>query len=348
MVNIMAFKSFSQIMGQEKAVTFLKSAMAKGKIPHAYLFTGIPGVGKTTTALAFAQALNCNEPTNGDGCGTCRSCRQIMNNHFPDLFFIKPDGQNIKIDQVRELNRNHWFKRISGKYRVTIIHNADTMTEEAANAFLKTLEEPPPGNVLILKVTEPLDLLGTIVSRCQKIPFRPLPVNIIKECLKNEMRIDEENALLLAKISQGSLGRAVDMWESDFLKEREDAIEKLIRLPSVSAEEALELALEYSGKAKKTGTGERKSKDLFELLGLWKTWYRDLIAMKIGGTIDTLVNSDFSRTLKKITTHFTVDDLINIFFLLDRAQKDLMHGRNLDLMMENTILDLKRFAEGIT
>jgi DNA polymerase-3 subunit delta' len=347
MANVMAIKSFSQIMGQEKAVTFLKSAIAKGKIPHAYLFTGIPGVGKTTTALAFAQALNCDEPVNGDGCGRCRSCRQIMNNNFPDLFFIKPDNQNIKIDQIRELNRSHCFKRISGKYRVSIIDSADMMTEEAGNAFLKTLEEPPPGNVLILKVIEPLDLLDTIVSRCQKIPFRPLRVNIIKECLRNEKQIDEENALLLAKISQGSLGRAIDMWESDFLKERESSIGKLIKLSSISAEEALEMALEYSGRAKKTSTGGGKSKDVFELLGLWKTWYRDLITMKIGGPIDILVNSDFSRTLKKVATHFTVDDLIDSFFLLDQAQKDLMHARNLDLMMENTVLRLKRFAQGI-
>lgn len=336
----MAFKSFSQIKGQERAIRFLKRVIAGGKIPHAYLFTGIPGVGKTTTALALAQVLNCREPLNEEGCGGCRSCRQIVNGHSPDLVSIKPDNQNIKIDQIRELNRKLCFKPVTGPYRVSIIHNAETMTDEAANAFLKTLEEPPQGNVLVLKVTEPLDLLGTIVSRCQKISFRPLTSTVIKELLMAEMQVDEENALLLANISEGSLGQAIDMWESDFLQEREDAISRLIQLPTISAEEALDMALEYTGKAKKAETGE-KGKVLFDLFGLWKSWLRDLIVAKTGWT-DTLLNFDFSRKIKKAAPHLNTENLIFGFFLLDQAQKELRGTRNLDLMMENLVLNLKK------
>jgi len=336
----MVFKSFSQIRGQERAIRFLRQVIAGGKIPHAYLFTGIPGVGKTTTAMALAQALNCREPKNQEGCGSCRSCKQIMNGHFPDLISLKPDNQNIKIDQIRELNRNLCFKPVTGPYRVSIIHQAETMTDEAANAFLKTLEEPPQGNVLVLKVTEPLDLLGTIVSRCQKIPFRPLTSIVIKELLMADFQLDEENALLLANLSEGSLGYAIDMWEGDFLPEREEALANLIRLPSISAEDALDMALTLTGKVKKSKTGE-KGGDLFNLFGLWKSWLRDLIAVKVGWT-ETLLNLDFSRKIKKTAPHLNIGALINGFSLLDQAQKDLKGARNLDLMMENLVLNLRK------
>jgi DNA polymerase-3 subunit delta' len=342
----MTFKPFSQIKGQERAIQFLKRVITSGKIPHAYLFTGIPGVGKTSTALAFAQALNCQAPGNEEGCGECRACRQIMHNHFPDLIHIRPDDQNIKIEQIRDLNRNLCFKPVSGQYRVSIIHQAETMTEEAANAFLKTLEEPPPGNVLILKVVEPRDLLGTIVSRCQKIPFRPLMGPIIREILIREKRIDEESALLLANISEGSLGRAIEMWESDFLHQREEAISKFIQLAPLPAIDALDMALEYTGKAKKAETTGKRSRFLFDLIGLWKTWLRDLIAVNLGRA-DTLLNLDYSRTLKKTAHHFHVDHLIGGFFLLDQAQKDLGGTRNLDLLMENLVLNLNKLSKAV-
>ena len=143
-------KSFSQILGQEKAVRFLKKVLQGDRIPHAYLFTGVNGVGKRTTAMALARAVNCTSGISDEGCGECITCRQLASGNFPDLISIEPDGQNIKIEQIRELNRSLNFKPVSGKYRITIINRAEKMTEEASNSFLKTLEEPPPGNIIVL------------------------------------------------------------------------------------------------------------------------------------------------------------------------------------------------------
>ena len=112
--------------------------------------------------MALAMALNCHEPVDFDGCGRCPPCRQILSGNFPDLLLIKPDGQKIKIEQIRDLNRKFSFAPVTDGYRICVISQAETMTIEAANSFLKTLEEPPPGNILVLNATEPLDLLPTI------------------------------------------------------------------------------------------------------------------------------------------------------------------------------------------
>lgn len=341
------FRSFSEIYAQDKAIRYIKKAMERDKLPHAYLFTGTPGVGKTSTALAFTQALNCLTPVEGYGCGQCKPCRQIKSGNFPDIIILKPDGQNIKIDQIRDLNRELSFKPVSGRHRVSIIHEAEKMTEEASNSFLKTLEEPPSGNIIILKVAEPLDLLPTIVSRCQKVRFRPLPEPMVEEWLKNEMGLNEEDCLLLSKISGGSLGRAIRIYESDLLEERQDLLSRIMQLPLLNSFRILEMALEVSKQRKVAGQEKSKKKgsDLYELLGIWKTWYRDLILMKMKDPPEFLINIDFSRKLRSSSKNFKMDNLVESVFLIDRAQQDLERNLNLGLTMENLLLGLKRFAQ---
>lgn len=337
-------KSFSQITGQETAIISLKRLISTGKIPHAFLFTGIEGVGKTTTALAFCQAINCLAPVNGEGCGRCRNCRQLIHGNFPDLKFIEPDGQNIKIEQIRELNRDICFRPVEGTYRVIVINKAELMTLEAANSFLKTLEEPPPGNVIILKVKEPLDLLPTIVSRCQKMPFRPLPRSVVAQCLINETGIDKANAEFIAGISDGSLGRAIEISGSDYLEERQRSISHIVQLPSMGKTQVIELAMEYAQDVKKKSHDKSGGIDLFELIGIWKSWYRDLIIIKVDGPLSLLINADFSRKLKTVSKNITMDNLIRGFFLLERTQMYLTKNPNIGLMMEDLFLGLNRTA----
>ena len=340
------FKAFSEIIGQERAIGFLKGVMARGKIPHAYLFAGIAGVGKTTAALAFTQVINCKEPVNQEACGQCQRCRQLRSGNFPDLVFIEPDRQNIKIEQIRDLNRTLSFKPISGRYRVSIIRQAEVMTDEAANALLKTLEEPPQNNILILNVTEPLALFPTIVSRCQKVLFRPIPVRVLADWLVDNQSLEEDKAHVLAKISEGSLGKAIRMCEVEFIKEREYLLSRLIQLPGLSSEEALEMALQHKRKHKERGSHEigKGAWDLFDLLSIWKSWYRDLLLTKLHCPADLLINVDFSQKLKNISRHFKIENLIDSFHMVDRSQRDLLQTRNVDIMMEHTVLTLKRLA----
>ena len=346
MPNQKVFKPFSQIIGQAGAIQFLKGVMAKGKIPHAYLFAGIPGIGKTTTALALTRAVNCQERIMEEGCGQCPACRQLEGGNFPDLVFIQPDGQNIKIGQIRDLNRTLSFKPLSGRYRVSILEQAELMTDEAANSLLKTLEEPPPNNILILTVTEPLALFPTIVSRCQKVLFRPIPVRDIADWLMESLNLNDEKAHVLARISEGSLGRAIRMCEGDFFKQREDYLSSIIQLPAMSSEQALEMAIEYARVEKKGASHEPGKGDsgLTDLLSIWKSWYRDLLLVKVDCPADLLINVDFSHKLKTISRSSRIEGLMESLLIVDQSQRDLLRNRNVDLMMEHTVLALKRLT----
>jgi len=342
-------KAFSDIVGQEDAVRFLRQVITGKKIPHAYLFTGIAGVGKTTTALAFGRALNCLDPREGDGCGRCVSCRQMAGGNFPDLEILEPIGKSIRIEQIRELIRRIGLKTVSGRYRLTVIERAEAMGVEAANAFLKTLEEPPSGNILILNATDQRDLLPTILSRCQKVSFHPVSPDLTARWLCETAGIAGERAAVLARLSEGSLGRALRMAQSeDFGDRYASHVRALAGLPDLSKAEILDLAVRYAREGRKGGGREPEGVEggLQGVLGLWKTCLRDMLIMRTGKLTDLLIHADNEGELKKTSRGFTISGLVEGLLILDRAQRDLQRARNQELVMETTLLSLKDLAGG--
>lgn len=343
------FMPFSKILGQERAKRILKQVLAREKIPHAYLFTGIPGIGKTTTAGALSMALNCESPVDGDGCGHCPSCRMMLGGNFPDFGVIKvlPEKNNILIEQIRELNRKIGFVPYA-KYRVSVIYQAEWMTDEAANSFLKTLEEPPPGNILILNATEPRNLLPTIVSRCQRVAFQPLAREDMIHWLVKEKKLDEERADLLARISTGSLGRALMLFRGNVLDKREQWLSRLIDLPGLSKGKGFEMALECAQEASKMDldTTAEGNAGVLDMLAIWESWYRDLLIISTGELNHLVVNMDFYDQLKNIVKYFKINSLIDSLFTIDRARRDLKKNRNTKLVMEHTVLGLRRLVHG--
>jgi DNA polymerase-3 subunit delta' len=337
---------FSEIVGQEKAKGFLQGVLERENVPHAYLFTGIQGVGKKSTALALATAVNCTSVSRGDGCGQCPSCRRIAGRNAPDFLTIEPDGRNIRIKQIRDLNRGMAFAPVSSRYRVVVLERSETMTAEAANAFLKTLEEPPPGNIFILTATEPMDLLPTIVSRCQRVSFQPIPFTAIRDLLLERRQIQEEEASVLARLSSGSLGRALEMAEDGFLAKRDKWLARIMALPGLSRGQALKAVFEWADDMKRSGVvaGKGGTPVPVEILDFWKTWYRDLLVTGAGGEDRYLTNVDFSQELKKNAGGFISKDLIKSIHLIDRAQRDVLENRNPALVVQNLVLDLKTLA----
>jgi DNA polymerase-3 subunit delta' len=338
---------FSQIVGQEKAKRFLMGVIERERIPHAYLFTGISGIGKKSVATALTMALNCNDPSNDGGCLRCTSCRQIVGQNFPDFLKIEPDGQYIKIGQIRELNRQFGFAPISGKFRVCLVEQAEKMTEEAANSFLKILEEPPPANILILCATEPLDLLPTIVSRCQKVPFHPLSSKTIRGWLMHNIDIDDAAAEMLSKLSGGSLGVAIGMSEGDYLAKRQEWLEEVLDLQKKSKEEALSSAFEFADKSKSIRSGSIRDGNpgMMDMLGVWASYYRDLLLLKAKGSEEMLINRDYSHILKNVSRRIKIESLLESIFVLNRAQRDLEKNRNTMVVIESAVLNLIQLAD---
>ena len=356
--------SFSEILGQEKPKKILRQTILRGKIPHAYLFTGVPGIGKISMARVLTMVLNCHK-LNDDGevCGECKPCRQIKNGTFTEFIIIRPKksdvsifeddpqkGKNptfiISIAHIRELERVLAFAPLD-KYRVCVIDQAEKMTVPSANAFLKTLEEPPPGNVLIMKTEDPSYLLPTIRSRCQRIAFQPLHAQDLAEWLIKKRELDKDQAMLLAKISSGSLGRSIKMLDSDFLNKREEWLSMIINFFNQSKIEALnemDLKCVKEDKYKSLDLSETGEVGIMDMVGIWEQWYRDLLLMRLGNQKNLLINVDRSRTLKSIAGRLKVDNLIDCIEAIERARQNLTKNINPKTAMGEMVLSLKQLT----
>lgn len=343
----MSPKLFKEIIGQEKAIGFLRGVIASDKIAPAYLFTGIQGIGKRTTAMAFALLLNCVNPVDGDGCKRCSSCKKISDGNHPDLIFIGPDQEKkaIGIDQIREINRHLAFSPVLGQRRIIVIDPAEKMSVEAANAFLKALEEPPPGNILILNVRDPDQLPSTIVSRCQRVPFKPLPTQDIEDWLLREGNVDKESAKILARLSEGSLGEAIKLAHDDLFTERVNLVTTLHSVMNGSPDMLLDLAQKFSDLGKRAATNRELKDDRIALmLGIWKSLFRDMLVIKLGGAVDLILNSDLTDHLKKASTVYSFDGLMRSLAVIARAEHDLMENRNILFLLERSLIGLKGAA----
>ncbi|MGI6145427.1 MAG: DNA polymerase III subunit delta' [Peptococcia bacterium] len=199
---------FKDIYGQNRAIALLKAGFKAGRNSHAYLFYGPEGVGKFKTAVAFAQLLNCSSPTEeAEPCGTCIACRKIISGSHPDLIVVRPDGNSLKIEQMRILQEKVYYKCYEGKFKVIIIDDAHLLTIEAANSLLKVLEEPPAETVFILLANDLNKLPITIHSRCQPLPFSYLDEMVLRKILQQQ---GKETPPTL-DLAQGSASKALEM-----------------------------------------------------------------------------------------------------------------------------------------
>ncbi len=297
---------------------------------HAYLLTGIDHIGKSTLARFLAQTLNC--VASPRPCGRCRACELIVAGKHPDLHLVAPEGNTLKIDQVRALQHDLALSPMEGHYRVAIVEAMDRATPEASNALLKTLEEPPPHVVMILIAPEAESLLPTIVSRCQLIALRPLSLEAVRAALIERWQVDSERAETLAHLSGGRLGWAVmAIQDESLLARRAQWIDDLIRLTG-------------QGRAERFAYAEMMAGDPLtarETLRLWQTWWRDVMLLATGSDA-MLIHSDRQDALREQARHFGVDRARAATFRLAQALWQLDRNANTRLALEVLMLDLPK------
>ncbi|MEI8354988.1 MAG: DNA polymerase III subunit delta' [Deltaproteobacteria bacterium] len=317
---------FSDIIGQETPVSVLRRSLATGKIAHAYIFDGIEGCGKMKTAMAFITAIFCNCT---EGCGHCSVCRRLAACQHPDLHMVEPDGAFIKIDQIRNLQKELSYRPYEAKKKVCIIEAADKMNLSSANAFLKTLEEPPGDALLILLTSSLGSILPTILSRCQRLSFSSIPEAAIEAYLCGT-GIPEETARIAASLAGGSLKSALEITLEQTVPNRKNLLERTIALSLSEIAPLFELAEEQGNDRDKT----------LELLDILTVFWRDVLLLLSGSP--QVANKDLLPLLRKEADRTSLEKVMERIELVFRSRQALQRNVNPRLALEVLFMGLAR------
>ena len=279
--------SFKNIVGHETVIRLLKGQLAKERLAGSYLFTGPAGIGKRTLAIELAKALECADSVSGESCDGCEACLKIDTGSFQDVVLVAPESEagQMGIDQVRTLVNGMSLTSLSGRWKVGIVDQADRLTEEAAHAFLKFLEEPPKRCLILLIAAAPQRLPQTFLSRCHQIRCVPQGIERVAVVLQEKEHLEKPQAMMLATLAGGRLGLALKFHRQDSLAEKNQVLDQLL---AARRQGLLEVPLGTAGRAKVTQGIE------------WvAAWWRDLAVLSLGGKPEWVLHQDRLKDLQK-------------------------------------------------
>jgi DNA polymerase-3 subunit delta' len=330
------------LIGNQWAEEILQSHLSHDNLRHAYLFTGPEGVGREALAIAFAKAINCeNPPEKGGFCDVCRNCVQIGKQQHVDLHLVEREGgsKQILVGQVRELQKKLAMTPFQAKYHIVLFRNFEDAHVSAANALLKTLEEPNERVVLLFVVDHVNNLLPTIVSRCQELQLRPVPADELVSALITRFGVAPQEAALLAYVSGGCPQLALQLHADEGLMTKrvqflQDllALVKMDRVGRFSYVE--ELGLHSSKEEKQDAVA-----DLRECLKVWFNFWRDVLVMKHTPNVKP-INLDVQNEIVDVATAVSVEVALAQIEGLEKTMAMMETNTNLRLMTEVLVLDL--------
>jgi len=319
--------TFASLIGHDRQKDLLRRALSSGRLPHAYLFEGPGGIGKRLVALALTRAIFCQQ---SDGCGDCAACRKVDHHNHPDLHFVEADGNSIKIEQIRTMQKELSYKPLEAPKKVCIIDDAEKLNLAAGNALLKTLEEPTNNTLIILLTAQPDALLSTVRSRCQRLPFTRIERKRLIEVLCEQLSIDEKEAHILASLANGSFKKALGKDRELYIDGRRDLLKTLTGLSPGSILPLFNFA-------------EKLAQDkeiLPEILEIFQAFYRDLLLYRHGRPESELVNIDLMEKIHKVANIESTPSLLDKLSALSQTRRQLARNVNRQLAVEVLLMHL--------
>lgn len=344
--------AFSDLIGQDFATGLVRNAYERDRFPHAYVISGPEKAGKFTFAWNIALALNCvtrkeSEKKNGrravdfEPCGTCANCRSAEHGNFAELVIIEApkDKRQINIEQIRDgIIARSAFKAREDVWQVFIIRDADAMNQQAANALLKTLEEPAPQTILLLTTAHPESLPNTVISRCQSLRVCPVQPEEIVKYLESR-GIGGEDAAFIGKFAAGSIGRALAFHGDEFYAKRKWLFEKVSDMPKMHPVQLSgDIIKECQGSAQKGSTADALRMKLVALLDLLSSFFRDVLVcgLSSGGNDTALLNDDCRGAAEKL--NLSTDSALDILDRITECRLNIEQNINYRIALVNLML----------
>lgn len=324
---------FKDVVGHADIIQYIQNAVTEDKVSHAYIMNGERGSGKKLLANLFAQTLQCEQGGN-EPCYECHSCKQALSGNHPDIIIVQHEKtSSISVDEIRvQVNEDIQVKPYSSKYKIYIIPEADLMTQQAQNALLKTIEEPPAYAVLILLTENAQKLLPTICSRCVMLKLRNIKDQLVKKYLMENLHIPDYKADVCTAFAQGNIGRAILLANSEHFNEiKEEAIQLLKNIDTMDVSDLIEAVKRCS----------QYKMDVDDYLDVLAIWYRDVLIYKATQSIDRVIFAEQLSYIKERARKSSYEGIENIIKAIENAKARLRANVNFDLVMELLLLTIK-------